>query len=309
MGDYLFLYQEDRAQNQFGYLTGNLNLDRKQVILFKNNLKENNLLAKKYRFLYKHVVYPCKAVAFSDIFKKYDVHIMPIFSKEHECENVIYPYLKAEHYHPDDTHTNHIGNLKVVCDLMKELNGIDLPEPLFAEAKIKGDLNSMLDEDREIPTKKIFAGFNGCINDKVERFSLDKHLKGNSGHIDFHYNPYALYNSRIVLFGDSFFKNSLNIFNKIFSEVIYFRVPFIYEDVIKCLSPDVVLTGNAERYLVDVPDSSIPTPYGINFLSKTLVNPLSESEYKILCVLFSGRYSDEFKKNYSNRYEKNGVRS
>jgi hypothetical protein len=51
------------------------------------------------------------------------------------------------------------------------------------------------------------------------------------------------------------------------SGVIYFRTPFILEDVSRLLNPDIVLTGNAERYLVDPPAYNQSPPYFIHFIS------------------------------------------
>jgi hypothetical protein len=63
-------------------------------------------------------------------------------------------------------------------------------------------------------------------------------------------NPYSVYDKRVVIFGDSFFNNNMNIqLSHLFREIVFFRSPVFMKDVVSSINPDIVLTGQAERYL------------------------------------------------------------
>jgi hypothetical protein len=161
-------------------------------------------------------------------------------------------------------------------DVLLQLNYPLLPKSIFETGNIKGDLASMLNMF-ELEKVQNFVGFEGLIHNSSRIFSLKEALKSNTGDLAYHFNPYALHNRRVVLFGDSFMRSSLHIFSQIFSEVVYMRVPYILEDVVRVLEPDIVLTSNTERYLYNVPNCYKASPWFLNYISSAY-NSSSVSE-------------------------------
>jgi len=130
----------------------------------------------------------------------------------------------------------------------------------------------------------------------IKKFSLHDYYNGNSGDLDFILNPFSVYPKRLVLFGDSFFRvQKLRIFYLLFEEIIYIRNPYIQEDIIKVLKPDIVLTGNAERYLINVPDASHPRPYFLNYFTSKFNPNINRETVSGFEALFSGRESKRYK--------------
>ena len=74
--------------------------------------------------------------------------------------------------------------------------------------------------------------------------------------VDIRFNPTAAHDITVLLFGDSFFYGMLPHLSAVFSRVILLRTRFMHSEMLALIKPDVVFTGNAERYLADVaPDS------------------------------------------------------
>ncbi|MGO2278644.1 MAG: hypothetical protein ACTH5U_07505, partial [Pseudomonadales bacterium] len=177
---------------------------------------------------------------------------------------------------------------KVILQVLKVLGYSDLPNPLFTNDKKRGDLMKMLGRNDLEDIKKII-GFTDLPFELLE-FNLDTALKGNTGDIKILFHPDAFYNQRLVLFGDSFFEFGLKVYSLLFSEVIYFRKPYILDDIVKILEPDIVLTSNTERYLYNVSDCHRDKPWFINYISKRFNSELlDDTDRKAFEVIFSGR--------------------
>lgn len=303
--DQFFLHQENSGQRQFDYLLGNLKLDKNVINNFQKNIKHNIAISEN-NFSYKHIVFPSKPLSFVNEFKSIGLNISPLFSESHKLKNVIYPEVSISDYDTDGTHCNDLATYRILNQTLLELNYQKLPEPITKIYNRVHELGAMLNSNSSYETKKI-VGFEGVINnsEKIERVSLAPYLKGNTGHFDYSINPYAIYNKRIILFGDSFFRSKIHIFERVFSEVIYFRVPYILEDITKILKPDLVLTGNAERYLMNVPSVESPKPWFLNYLGHNFNNKnISAKELALISILFSGRDSTEFKEFIESRKAK-----
>ena len=297
IGDKLFLEQKNHAQQEFSFLKGDSTISREAIEIFKSNMRHNSQEAIKNGFEYCHIIFSSKALAFRDLFEKFNISLNPIFSSYHKSDNVVYVDFDKADYFDDDTHINPCGMLKVL-DVVFSRFGLDLELfPIYREYIGLGDLGKMAGLS---PTsKQRVEGFEGFINttDQIERYSLSNCLKGNTGHIDYHFNPYSPLRKRLILFGDSFFRQHLDIFERVFSEVIYMRNPFIITDVVNVLSPDIVLTGNAERYLVNPPKFDCSKPWFVNYLTTKFDSKrLEKRDIEAFESLFSGKNSKAFKK-------------
>ena len=59
----------------------------------------------------------------------------------------------------------------------------------------------------------------------------------------------CMVNKIVLIFGDSFFRMMLIHLSAIFSRVICLRTRFLHPEMVTLIRPDVIFTGNAERYL------------------------------------------------------------
>lgn len=301
-GDALFLQQKDRAQHQFQLLMGEVTLKPKMVDTFQRNMAHNISIAKREGFDYKHIVFPCKPIVFREKFQSIGVELNPIFSDQHHHPQVLYPTnILPEDYFLEDSHLKASGTLKIIEQVLEEFGYSKLPKPLYGYHDVAGDLRKMLGGDC-LEKKQFLKSLDGLPQNRVQHFSTASGLEGNTGHLYFFFNPYALHNVRLVLFGDSFFQRRFDIFKRIFSEVVYFRNPYILDDVVKVLEPDIVLTGNAERYLWHVPDCDSARPWFMNYISNRYDSKkIPESDIKAITALFSGKSSREYRNMFGEK--------
>jgi hypothetical protein len=290
----LFLHQQGSGQEQFAYFLGEKSISESSIKNFRTNIIHNTTLSNELNFKYIHIIYPAKPCVYNESFKEVGVEINSIVKSEHLLPPVIYGESITEHFDFDNTHHNHLGLYEIIKQGLVA-SGENTPElrPIYEQVMRHGDLGKMYGSEPHL--SEDIECFDGYAKGVIQRFSLAEYLSGNSGHIDFNFNGNAIIKKRIVLFGDSFFRNSLNIFSEIFEEVIYFRNPYILTDIVKVLTPDIVWTGNAERYLVDVPNSTLPKPYFLNFLGGEFRSVDVPAKIKnMFRILFSGRYDKNF---------------
>ena len=298
--EHLFLHQQSVAQEQFQYFQGVKKITNSNIKAFVNNISRNVEIANALDFKYLHIIFPAKPVVFKTTFENIGVEINSIVTKEHLKPSVLYPKSKIDDFEFGDTHHNDKGLFDIIKQAFVAMD-IETPvlSPLFQEKNFLGDLDAMY--GIEPSPIKVIKGFRGYNNSLIQKFDLSKYLTGNSGHIDYHFNGTAIIKKRLVLFGDSFFRKSLGILSYIFEEVIYFRNPYIIEDIVKVLAPDFVWSGNAERYLVNVPDSSLPKPYFLNYFgAKFRSTEVPVHIVSMFELLFSGRENRKFREWKNN---------
>lgn len=291
----LFLKQTNRAQEQFSYLSGEKVISEDAIISFNKNVAHNVDYCNSKKIPYLHIIFPAKIVAFKDEFFKLNIDIKPICSNVHlEDNHVFYPIklLKGkEHYLKTDTHINEKGNI-IIFEYLLDYFKIKKPNYQFIKKEKQGDLGKMLD----LPAENVecLKSYNNTIP-HVKHYSLSTALKGNSGDFDYYLNSNFICEKRVVLFGDSFFKDSINIYSYFFKEVIYIRNPFILTDIANILSPDIILTGNAERYLITPPDIDCFRPFFSNFISNDFnTKNISRESNTAFNLLLLGRFNPRF---------------
>lgn len=266
INDELFLHQENRLHGQFEYFLGKKLISDKSVKNFKSNIERGVALSEELGFKYLHIVFPSKVSVYKELFSSFDCKITPMFSQLHEHSHVFFPPFTHEHYDSVDTHTNHIGIVYLLNCISERFNYEKGTNPIWKSKMVGGDLSIMLKTGLKCKTMR-FNGFGSQCNMKeIKYYSIANALDGNTGQFEYTYNRYAVNNLRVVLFGDSFFRSRLKIFSSLFSEVVFFRNPYVLEDVVRNLTPDIVLSGNAERYLADVPDCMSDEPWFLNYL-------------------------------------------
>lgn len=257
---YLYLWMG--RQEQFAYLTGT----KLVPLLSENNFKANIAGRREYLFSkgipYMHVVFPSKPLVKSSFLPE-GVNVSSLYLRFQQQDSVFYPLndlLKLESevstFRKFDTHMTDSGTLCVVKALVDQLESGLSDKVIFSSHSklVSGDLAKMLDsEERSYelylkPVKSDGSGFN------VKAFNNHSTLKGNSGRITVQHCMDSLTDKRLVIFGDSFFQASLHLLAPFFKDILFVRSPFFFKEVITLFKPDVVFTGNAERYLQSVPN-------------------------------------------------------
>ena len=304
-GGNLFLYQKDRAQRQMQVLMGNKKIPAHAIDNYHTNLDYNLSIAKRDGFDYLHVVFPCKPIIYREQFKDIGLHLTPIFLNEHAHPKVLYPIesLLESDYFPTDSHYNTDGAMKVLDLILEKLGYPALPEAVYKPASFVGDLSRMIGQHKEEVFKKL-SGFKFLPDTDIKNHFVSHGIMGksNAGVFTYRFNPYALFNKRVVLFGDSFFLDKIEVYQNTFSEVVYFRIPYILDDVVKSLQPDIVITANTERYLYNVPNVLKAKPWFLHYLSsKYDPKRISEESRRGIDVLFSGRDSAQYLNSFGNK--------
>jgi hypothetical protein len=298
---YLFLKQTKRAQEQYSHFTREKKLTENALKSFSDNIYHNNKYCEDKGISYCHVVFPAKMIALNKLFSKKNITLFPLFNQRHELKNVYYPLqqmVPSEHYSKTDTHINDRGSAAILDFLLAKI-GINCAEPQFGSTKQFGDLGIMINHPVE-EVEKIIS-YNNLIP-HVKHYSLSPALSGNTGDLDYYLNSNYISNNRVLLFGDSFFKNSISIYSYFFKEVIYIRNTFILTDLANILAPDIIFTGNAERYLVTPPNVNCFRPFFANFLTGNFNSKkLTRETQTAFHYLLLGRENPEFKRWLFNK--------
>jgi hypothetical protein len=301
----LFLRQKNSAQQQFDYMLGNLNLSSESIENFHKNMAMNIFLSQALKCLYHHIIFPTKAMAFLDEFLNIGIYLKPIVCKEHLNYKVYYPNLqdlRKNYFVKDGNHCSCRGYLAIIEPILNKL-GYNFNDVQFSFIKTFriGDLGQMYNSP---PIEREYIS--GAIgHSRVKSYSNKASLEGNTGEIRLKFNPDAIYKQRLVLFGDSFFVGCLNILSAIFEEISYIRRPYIDNELANRLNPDIILTGNAERYLVNVPDSSDDIPYFLLLLNNNVkMQALGMEDIEALRMVFYSRSSSRYIKWKQSLYER-----
>lgn len=245
------------------YATGKLAPAQSSLDAFADNMAARQELADRYQIPYAHVIFPDKQSVNPEAFPFQPVHRLGDIYRERLPaplrNRVLYP---ADMLHGEadpsflalDTHLTDHGSLAVLR-LMLQMTGIEADHALSRIRRRitkfqrwSGDLGSkftppldqeglLLDPDWQVADFRSPGGFN-------------------DGMVDILLSPDAPNNRTILLFGDSFFRMMLKHLSAVFTRVICLRTRFLHEEMITLIRPDIIFTGNAERYLSTVsPDT------------------------------------------------------
>ena len=293
----LFLRQSSGGQYQFDHLLGNRKLTAKAVNNFKLNIEHNERYCSYNNIPYKHVIFPAKAIAYRKRLRAAGLNVNTIYNEElHGNANVFYPSLDSldeSCFFKDDTHCSFKGMHLILSEVLNKLD-IDINVFDFELYRMKrlGDLSVHLNRPAiEVDALKRFIN----IEPHIHSYSIRPALKGNSGDFSFHVNLNAPIRKRLLLFGDSFFVGCISWLTHLFEEIVYVRCPFIIQEIASVLKPDIILTGNAERYLVNVPNIYSSSPFFMNYFNRDFSpSKVSEVTFSAFSALFSGRTSDHY---------------
>lgn len=243
------------------YLTEKLKPTASSFENFKNNISRRSYFAHLGKAKYLHVIFPDKQSILQEEFpirntiklgEKYIQHLGSSPFKKF----ILYPTIQLRkpniynNYQQLDTHLSDHGSLVVLEEILKTIDELapealaDLKQSIVIKKKNHGDLGEkftpkLLQESMHLKPVWNYRHYssNGSFN---------------NGQIDIYLNPKASIPKKVLIFGDSFYRLMLPHLSRVFREVIFLRTPYVHNEMVILIKPDIILSGNAERYLADV---------------------------------------------------------
>ena len=304
---WLFLYAGD--QRQFDYLLTKKNIDVNCVTSFWENIATRAEICERSGIQYLHVIFPSKPLLFTGGLPKSFENVESIYEREYLQaggglrERVIYPIaelkgLGRRGLRKYDTHYSDLGSLTVVNLILRKLN-IDIDASINFNKSIKdrsGDLARMLSWD----AREEELVYDPVSKKTIREFDNQDFLPGNTNNIVVAVNLNALIDKRVLIFGDSFFKFSLKFISSIFSHVLYVRSRCFHLELVQMFKPDVVLTGNAERYMNSILLDRHSSPFMLSLYGCPEYSPSASFRSAIRAELSYGHYRKIFENWWSS---------
>jgi hypothetical protein len=293
----LFLRQKNHAQQQFEHMLGDLEIKNTSIQNFLSNMESNICYADASSCKYCHIIFPAKPIAYRNEFSSIGLDIKPIVKNEYLGTHCFYPdveNLKSNYFIKDGSHCTCEGYLSIIEPVMLKLGySFDSVQFEYGTTSKVSDLGRMI--GGEPIDRRYIVGVTG--QKRIRNFSNLSALSGNTGEFRIRINLDAVFKQRILLFGDSFFVGCMSILSALFQEVIYIRKPYIEQEFARRLQPDVILTGNAERYLVNVPDCNYDKPYFLYLINPSVkMDKLNGSDVEAMNMIFLPRQSHRYTK-------------
>jgi hypothetical protein len=137
---------------------------------------------------------------------------------------------------------------------------------IVIDKSIQGDLGGKLSPPTFSPER--------CLKeDWGAKFFFNYLEGGNNGLIDIHVSPNAIYNKRLLIFGDSCARAAARVFSYFFWETVVLRSPFFHSEVVAQMRPDFVLSENVERYMSFIKsDDARPSFFMYPYLTEKPIN-------------------------------------
>ena len=240
------------------YASGYLKPSEQSLKNFSSNMGIRKKLTDKSSISFSHVIFPDKHSVLDGAFplrpvKRLGDYYLSALSPSAR-KSVIYPVdiLKNEEnaFWPLDTHLTDHGSLTVLRAMLESV-GVQAEDALaHVEKRINRPVNWTGDLGSKFipPLRQDGILLNPDWTVEVFRSNVGF----NDGLIDILLNPGAAHDCTVLLFGDSFFRMMLQHLSAVFSRVICLRTRFMHPELLPLVKPDIVFTGNAERYLSHV---------------------------------------------------------
>lgn len=251
------LYLAYGGHNVLDYLNGKRETSEESFKNFYTNIKNRAKAVSDVGSKYIHAILPDKhAVLDSDFpIKSPNLLGMQFMSRYQEVlpqllylRDILVRSIEPT-FMRTDTHLNARGNAIAATKIAEILTGEMQAENLqflLNDISVKvnwcGDLGSKLEPKHtsiefQSPTKWIEHVYHNNI------------VGGNNGMMSLLFNSGAVFDKRLVLFGDSFGHSICHFLAYYFKEVAFFRTPFFHQELFADIKSDYVVTENVERYL------------------------------------------------------------
>jgi len=298
--DHLFLF--DGGQRSFAFLTGDAELSSDNVAYLVDNLEQRRNQLRARGVLYQHLVFPSKEIVLQDkVPSPWRERINSLFLSRYVARQpvlqdmVLYPLELLQSLNRSepvfrilDSHMTDAGTMAVVQHLLCKW-GLQYNTPdyfLEFQEMRSGDLGDMLGINKLCLEVFFRAEF------KFLMFDNRKFLPGNTNNICVVHNPMAQTDKRLLIFGDSFIKYALPYFAPVFRDIVYVRSATFQLDMVDLMSPNVVISSSAERYLSKVDPDSHSIPMLLAGYGNTNYSPSK---------VFGDAYIAQFSWNYHRR--------
>lgn len=256
---WLFLWHG--GQRQFDYLMGEAP-SVTSVKTFTDNLRARQQICEAKNIPFRHVVFPSKPIIEKDhlpeavaskvqsLFNRHYRHPITESGLDDICsypeDALISARSSHQVYRRTDTHMTSIGDAIVAREILTSLGYAHDPlDHMYSiDLRRKGDLAKMLkSSDTDIENILIPNG------NVLQEWDNRAALPSNTGNVVISFNPSSVSAKRLLILGDSFFRSCLWPLSTFFREILYVRSAYFQPELLHLFSPDVVLSGNAERYL------------------------------------------------------------
>lgn len=280
--NYLFLYTG--LQTQFDYLLLKEKVDPTNADNFAYNIKNRVEYFLKNKIKYKHIVFPSKPLVkkayLPDKYAKVHSLFETYYKKKsiNYQDNILYPLnllLEEENkystFHIYDTHMTDKAYFAIIKSLLTSLN-IEVSDEILKYLYLQnkgGDLTYMLSKNQSV--KELSFIFPPC---QIYEIGNRQSLPGNTDEVLISYNKNA--QKRLLIFGDSFLKDMVQIFSYYFKDVLYIRSTFVHYDIVEMYQPDLVITGTAERYLSYVESEKNANNFLLSKYGDKVYSPIDE---------------------------------
>lgn len=257
-----FLFLSKDRNNTVGQVTGAVTLDSREQRSWRYIFETRSAWLEKRGIPYVYMAAPFKEIIYSDKLPE-DIHIADVrpLLQIRNAVNKIVPFVypadelvaarqTRDTYSPGDTHWNDFGAYVAYRALMREISRFLpvselLPDRLsFSNVEGEGDLASKIGI-QNLLTNVTIAGRSFSV---VE----DNRVPNIGGRLVLE-NP-SLPSRTCLIFRDSFSTNFLQYLGETFGRVVAIWQPNLDYDLIERERPHIVISEQAERFMVVVPD-------------------------------------------------------
>jgi hypothetical protein len=254
-GDQLFL--ADGGHAVLDFVLGKRVASHTSIQTFSENIRSRHSLAVQLGIPYLHVIFPDKqSVLIRQFPFENPVCLGEVYlaAAPEVADQILYPRnqlrkLGETAFQRTDTHLTDLGTATIARYVLDRLTGrshaaefaaiidrIDVPQ------EWAGDLGRRFTPH----LSEIRLTFRSNRSIKW----LHNNLSGaNNGLVDLTFNTDALYDKRLLIFGDSFGRELTRFLALFISQVVFLRTPFLHQEMLEQISPDMLVTDNVERYL------------------------------------------------------------
>lgn len=265
------------------YITEQIKPEQASYDNFISNISKRAYIAHLCKSKYLHVIFPDKqSVLESDFPIKNTVRLGDKYIERIEKSPlnnfVLYPadILKQENcnapYLKLDTHMSDHGSLLVIRHILSRIDETaneatsEISKLIYKKKNSHGDLGGKFEPKLTQESTHLVPNWD------YHYFSSNGSF--NNGQIDIYFNKDAKVQKKVLIFGDSFFRMMLLQLSNVFSEIVFLRTPFFHCEMIELIKPDIILTGNAERYLSHVnSDDDAPAFQIYSYTHNTATKP------------------------------------
>jgi hypothetical protein len=281
-----FLFLGQGAHRVTDMATGKIKVTRAALNIFKQNLECRSGWCEANNVQFIHVVFPDKQTVRPDLWplptlvsiaQEY-LSFVPTLHKYLEFPLKQLQQTAVRSISKVDTHYEIAGQVLAAASLVERILQKSQSEKVDAllanvtkEITVTGDLGSKLvpaSTDKSLVFSKVWP-----------HSYYSNRISGNNGIIDIRVSPSAESSKRILVMGDSFCRDTAFQLSYWFNEVMFIRSGFFHPEIAQFFRPDVLITGQIERYL-DNPISDDEAPWFFAYPALNRANYSSDPKFQ-----------------------------